>query len=582
MLPGAQTLINLAADPLILAPDGTDFALTSPGALLVGPPQAPEAHAVIGASSQAQPRAGAVDAPSQARPNVVVLDAAGVHSPPSGAALYVVRPGALPSEGRLTTLKALKRKLAPALLAGPASTEGPFDSSPVDIVLMTADPDPTACAWSALRAGVRAAGRPVLVLVEDRVPADSVVAAFDAGAAGAVFAADGGAADATLLAEVAERERHRLDDAPLITVAVCNRNGARDLEECFASLATIGYPSFETLLVDDGSTDDSLVVAARFGVRAVALEPVGLGGARNAAIEHARGEILAYLDGDAQADPAWLGRLWRLHDRLRPGGVGGPNLPVADPSWQERAIGGAPGVAMPIVRADGRCTHLAGCNMSFRIDVAREALFDPHVVYGDDVEFCFRVLDLGEDLLLHPTATIRHHRRRSLVGYVKQMHQYGRWGTLMESRHGGRLVDVDTEPSVLERLDPRRPHHCFVGPQAAQRYNLSFAPLSNGFPFKVMALTVIASAAMGPPARRAGRLRGWAALAVAGVVGQFGYVAVRTPVQKGIGGPRALTNRLLTAALWYLGPGSVAAGRLRAYQEHSDSDSVAGDAREES
>jgi hypothetical protein len=512
--------------------------------------------------------------------NVAVLDAAGVHSPPPGAALYVVRPGALPSEGRLATLKSLKRKVAPALLAGPSSSEGPFDSSPVDIVLMTADPDPTTCAWAALRAGVRAAGRPVLVLVEDPTPADSVVAAFDAGAAGAVFAADGGAGDAALLAEVAERERHRLDDAPLITVAVCNRNGARDLEECFASLATVSYPAFETLLIDDGSTDDSLAVAARFDVRAVALEPVGLGGARNAAIEHARGEILAYLDGDAQADPAWLGRLWRLHDRLRPGGVGGPNLPVANPSWPERAIGGAPGVAMPIVRADGHCTHLAGCNMSFRIEVAREALFDPHVVYGDDVEFCFRVLDLGEGLLLHPTATIRHHRRRSLVGYVKQMHQYGRWGTLMEARHGGRLVDVDTAPSVLERLDPRRPHYCFVGPQAAQRYNLSFAPLSNGFPFKVMGLTLVASAATGLPAQRAGRLRTWAALTLAGVFGQFGYVAARTPVQKGIGGPRALTNRLLTAALWYLGPGSVAAGRLRAYQEHSDS--VAGDAPEQS
>ena len=541
----------MAVRPLTLSANATDFALTSPRALLAGPPIAEQRDATVGP-------------PFDGLPGVALIDAENMGSPPPGAALYVLAPGALAPGDHLERLARLRRRVAPSLLAGPPCADGAFDRSPVHALVMTPAQDPQETAWAALAAGVRAAGRPVVVLVDRPVDGDCVTAALDAGAAAAVFACDGGAGDAQLLARVADAERRRLDRAPLVTVAICNHNGARDLEECLRSLASLDYPAFEALVLDDGSTDDSCEVARRLGARVIELGRVGLGGARNAAIEHAHGELLAYLDGDAQAEPGWLARLWRLHDRLRPGGVGGPNLPVANPTWQERAVGGAPGVAMPIVGADGRCIHLAGCNMSFRIDVAREAMFDPDVIYGDDVTFCYRVLDLGEELLLHPAASVRHHRRRTLESYVRQMFQYGRWGTLMEARYGNRLAETDAPVSLLERLDPRRPHPCFVGPQAKQRFNLGFAPLTNGFPLKLMAATAIASAAAAPLAWRAGAVRALRALTVAGVLAQLGYVSARTPVQEGLRGPRALANRLLTALLWYVGPAAVAAGRASA------------------
>ncbi len=547
----------MVAREITLSANATDFALTSPRPLLAGPPAAPARDATVGP-------------PFDGRVGVAVLGAASLDAPPPGASLYVVAPHALQPGDATRQLARLRRRVAPSLVAGPPSDEGPLDRSGVDVVVITPGEDPEATARAALAAGVRAAGRPLLVLIDRPVAVECVTAAVDAGAAAVVFACDGGEGDAALLAATAEAERDRLDGAPLITVAICNRDGARDLESCLGSLARVEYPAFETLVLDDGSSDDSREVATRLGARVVALGSVGLGGARNAAIEQARGELLAFLDGDACAEPGWLTRLWRLHDRLRPGGVGGPNLPVAHPNWQERAVGGAPGLAMPIVRADGRCTHLAGCNMSFRTELARAAKFDPSIIYGDDVDFCHRVLELGEDLLLHPTASVRHHRRRSLVGYVRQMFQYGRWATLVQDRLGARLVDIDTAPSLLRRLDPRRPHRCFVGPQAAQRYNLSFAPLSNGFPLKVMILTVATAGAAAPLAWRSRRLRAWRALTAGCVLGQFGYVVARTPVHQGASGPYAIANRLLTALLWYVGPGAVGLGRRRALRELAD------------
>ena len=546
----------MASTPLALAPDGTGFALGHDGPMLAGARAPGEGDAILGPSGNGTPW-------------VALLAGEELENPPAGASLYVVDPRAVPASELRASLARLRARIPDAMIAAELQHDDALRPSPVDAGVVRVSPDAESTARATLAAGIQAAGRPVLALVDSDVPADSVTAAIDAGAAGAVFATDRGEKDAAAIAAVRAAERERLADAPLITVAICNRNGARDLGRCLASLDRVTYPNFETLVIDDGSTDDSVAVARRFGARVVELPPSGLGVARNAAIDAARGEVLAFLDGDAEAEPPWLTRLWRLHDRLRPGGVGGPNLGMQDANWQERAVGGAPGVAMPIVRADGTATHLAGCNMSFRTDVARAALFDPDAPSGDDIRFCYRVQDLGEDLLLAPTAIVRHRRRRSIEGYLRQMAVYGRWSTVMQVEHGNRLVDVDVNPGLLARLDPRRPHRCFVGPQAAQRYSLAYAPLSNGFPLKAMALTVALALALAAPARGLGRLRAWLYACALAAASQAGYVIARTPVQEGPGGLAGARNRLLTAALWYAGPGAVASGRLRGLRQAS-------------
>ena len=68
----------------------------------------------------------------------------------------------------------------------------------------------------------------------------------------------------------------------------------------------LDYPNYEVLVVDDGSTDATAHIARRFPVRLLSRERLGLSGARNVGLEHAEGEIVAYMDADAQADPDWL------------------------------------------------------------------------------------------------------------------------------------------------------------------------------------------------------------------------------------------------------------------------------------
>lgn len=94
------------------------------------------------------------------------------------------------------------------------------------------------------------------------------------------------------------------DPRPMVSVVVPNYNGARTLELCLRSVQAQTYRPVELLLVDDGSTDDSVAVARRLGVEAVRAERnQGVGFARNLGVERAKGEFLVFLDSDVTVVP---------------------------------------------------------------------------------------------------------------------------------------------------------------------------------------------------------------------------------------------------------------------------------------
>jgi len=228
---------------------------------------------------------------------------------------------------------------------------------------------------------------------------------------------------------------------PCLSVVVCAYNEARLLGECLTSLAQLDYPDLDVVVCDDGSADATLAIARRYPFRVLALPHGGLSAARNAGARAARGELVAYLDADAQCTPEWPYHLVLSMDADVVVGTGGPNLPVPDAGLVGRAVAASPGGPVEVLVTDDRAEHVPGCNMTFRrADLLAVGGFDEvFSSAGDDVDVCWKLLDRGGQIAFSPAAQVRHHRRSSVQGYLKQQRGYGRSERMVASRHPHRF-----------------------------------------------------------------------------------------------------------------------------------------------
>ena len=229
---------------------------------------------------------------------------------------------------------------------------------------------------------------------------------------------------------------------PRVSVVVCAYNAERTMQACLASLATLNYPNYEVIVVNDGSTDRTLEIARRFSYARIISQPnEGLSAARNVGAQAATGEIVAYTDSDCVADADWLGYLVGTMERHGYVACGGPNYPPAEESLVPSAVAVSPGGPTHVLLTDETAEHIAGCNMAFRRDVLlASGGFDPVFrAAGDDVDMCWRLMDQGHVIGFSPAAMVWHFRRNTVRAYFGQQRGYGKAEALVYQKHPQRF-----------------------------------------------------------------------------------------------------------------------------------------------
>jgi len=106
---------------------------------------------------------------------------------------------------------------------------------------------------------------------------------------------------------------------PQVSVVIPLYNQAQYFTEAVESALGQTYRDFEIIVVDDGSTDDSAVVAQQYSdsVRYIRQANQGLAGARNTGIRAARADLVALLDSDDVWLPTYLERIMGLVAQYR-------------------------------------------------------------------------------------------------------------------------------------------------------------------------------------------------------------------------------------------------------------------------
>jgi glycosyltransferase involved in cell wall biosynthesis len=221
---------------------------------------------------------------------------------------------------------------------------------------------------------------------------------------------------------------------PAVTVVVCAYTEIRwdDTREAVRSVTTQVIEGDQVLLV----VDHNAALAARFreDVELAGVDVLenayqrGLSGARNTALDHATGEIVAFLDDDATAEPGWLRNLllpYTSPDVIAVGGAAQPRWPRLRPATLPAGEGAAGeldwvvGCTYRGQPTDVRAVrNLMGCNMSFRRDVfERVGRFSESIgrvgktpLGCEETELCIRAAHkFGEGrILFTPHAVVRH------------------------------------------------------------------------------------------------------------------------------------------------------------------------------
>ena len=211
---------------------------------------------------------------------------------------------------------------------------------------------------------------------------------------------------------------------------IVNWNRKDLLRACLASLGAQSDVIFETIVVDNGSEDGSADVAeSEFGARVIRnRENRGFCAANNQGIAAARGEFIALLNNDAEAEAGWLAELARACD-LRPDvGMAASKVLV----WEDpRRIDKAGHLIFPDGQNRGRGAGSLdqgqfdgeeevlwpdGCAAMYRKRMLDEigGFDEDFFAYGDDAELGLRARIAGWKCVYAPRAVVRHHRGSTL------------------------------------------------------------------------------------------------------------------------------------------------------------------------
>lgn len=235
--------------------------------------------------------------------------------------------------------------------------------------------------------------------------------------------------------------RTRRKPWPKVSVVVCCYNAASTLNECLQSLTQLEYPDYEVIVVDDGSKDSTFQIMERYDFRRIRVPNGGLSKARNLGIEAARGEVVAFIDSDAYADPDWLYYVVSALEEHGAHAVGGPNLSPPQDGFIAQCVDESPGNPTCVLVDNERAEHIPGCNMAFRKDAFQVVgMFDAqHRAAGDDVDLCWRLLVADKKIVYHPSAVVWHHRRPTIKTYLRQQKGYGYAEAHLQRRYPGRF-----------------------------------------------------------------------------------------------------------------------------------------------
>ena len=214
-----------------------------------------------------------------------------------------------------------------------------------------------------------------------------------------------------------------MNSNPLVSIIMPAFNAAETVKQAIDSVLTQTHPSWELLVVDDGSTDSTADIIRECASRDSRIRLITLGintgtpgRAKNAALPHVRGELVAFLD----SDDLWLPRKLEIQVKCMASGkfalcysggwyVDAERTPLSDfvPRYGD-------GWIFDRLLAQYEINNQTVIIQRSAILALNEPCFNPSIMIGEDCEFFMRIARNG-NLLGLPDKLVQYRIRGNSI-----------------------------------------------------------------------------------------------------------------------------------------------------------------------
>ncbi len=265
----------------------------------------------------------------------------------------------------------------------------------------------------------------------------------------------------------ADRDTSAGQGAAGVSVIVVAYDGRAQLERGLPALARTSGAAFETIVVDNGSSDGTVAwLRERLpAVRVLALDRnLGFGEANRRGVAATSGELIAFLNSDTEVSPGWLAPLQRalaadatigaacatLHLLDRPGLLnarGGGMTSLGYGFDRDYLLPAEPAPLAPEPEQREVLFPTAAAMLMRRADFLAIGGFDPAVfMYHEDVDLGWRLWLAGRRVVVCRDSVVGHVRGGASPGALGQ-----RWKDRLGARHVVRSLLVNASPPMLRR-----------------------------------------------------------------------------------------------------------------------------------
>lgn len=269
----------------------------------------------------------------------------------------------------------------------------------------------------------------------------------------------------------------------LISVVVPVFNAEHFLTECIESIVNQTYKYLEIILVNDGSTDDSLKICNQFAqkdkrVTVINQQNKGVVLARKQGVKNAHGKYIAFIDSD---DYIALEYMETMLNNIGDADLATSSLIMDNRVWEDAIYEGTYDISKTtevlrnlIYKEGGTCNGLVTnmTNKLFKTDIAKKVinLVDEKVYYGEDAEFVYKYILNCKSVVITKYKGYFYRKNNSSITHVV---------------HDDFLISVNRMYLSLKKDFEKSPYRDILMPQLEKwiAMHIKIAPQKMGFGF---------------------------------------------------------------------------------------------------